>query len=331
MNQIQWVKTENYKLPVAVSLFAFGLLTIVQLKFSSPPLLLLERFVKGGGWFEITIVSLYGALVAFKMQQRIYTPKWRRIIWTLFSIVFFAQMIIGLSGADEFLMTGELHLPIPVMILSGPLYRGHLSVMTILFLSTVILTGPAWCSQLCYFGAFDNLASDRKQWKKALNNKTAIKIPGLLLIIITTLLLRYLDVPLMTATIVAVGFGLAGIAVMVFISLKKGQMVHCILYCPIGTLVNYLRLLNPFRMYIDKNCTMCMKCSVVCKYDALKEQDIGRRKPGFGCTYCGDCLSACRDNFIRYRFPMLKPDSARKLYLFLTISLHTVFLALAKI
>jgi ferredoxin-type protein NapH len=50
----------------------------------------------------------------------------------------------------------------PMMILGGPIYRGQLSVMTILFLSTVILTGPAWCSQLCYFGAFDNLAPGAK-------------------------------------------------------------------------------------------------------------------------------------------------------------------------
>ena len=53
-------------------------------------------------------------------------------------------------------MTGKLHLPVPMMILAGPIYRGHTSVMSILFLSTLILSGPAWCSHLCYFGAIDN-------------------------------------------------------------------------------------------------------------------------------------------------------------------------------
>lgn len=49
-----------------------------------------------------------------------------------------------------------------MMILAGPIYRGHISVMTILFLSTVVLSGPAWCSHLCYFGAIDNLAASGK-------------------------------------------------------------------------------------------------------------------------------------------------------------------------
>lgn len=55
-----------------------------------------------------------------------------------------------------FYMGGKLHLPIPAMILSGPLYRAELSFMNILFISTIVLSGPAWCSYLCYFGASDN-------------------------------------------------------------------------------------------------------------------------------------------------------------------------------
>lgn len=318
-------------MPAAVLLFVSGLLAIVQVRFTSPPLLLIERFFKGGGWLEIIIVSVYGAVIAFNMQQPEFTRKWRRITWTLFSVVFFSQMIIGLLGAEKFLMTGKLHLPVPLMILSGPLYRGQLSVMTLLFLSTIILSGPAWCSQLCYFGAFDNLASDKNKPIATLKNKKTVKTAGLLIIIVMTLLLRFLDIPFEIAAIAAVGFGLGGIAVMIFISGRKGLMVHCIMYCPIGTIVNYLRPLNPFRMYIDSNCTACMRCSDACKYDALSEADIKRRKPGFSCTYCGDCLPACKDNYIKYRFLKLQPVTSRKLWLFLTITLHAVFLALAKI
>ncbi len=322
---------ENYRLPVAVFLFTFGLLTIVQVILSSPPLLLLERFIRGGGWFEIVAVALYGAFIAFKMQDPANISRLRKITWIIFSAVFFLQLITGLLGADKFLMTGKLHLPIPVMILSGPLYRGHLSVMTILFLSTIILTGPAWCSHLCYFGAFDNLASGTTARKEVLKNKTAIKTILLILVITVTLILRWLEVPVMTATIAATGFGLTGILIMAFISRKKGKMVHCILYCPIGTLVNLIRYINPFRIYIDKNCTFCMKCTSICKYDALNVQDIRNRKPGFSCTFCGDCLAGCRENSIKYHFLKMQPQSARKIYLFLTISLHASFLALARI
>lgn len=321
----------NARLPVAVFFFVFVILTAVQLNLNSPPLLLLERFVSGGGWIEIIIISFYGAFIAYKMQNPKDSPRWRKISWTLFSIVFFSQVITGLLGAEKFLMTGKLHLPVPAMIISGPLYRGHLSVMTILFLSTVILTGPSWCSQLCYFGVWDNIASERSGATKPIKNKKAIKTTGLLIVIFITLLLRFLNVPLKIATLVAVAFGLGGIAVIIFLSRKKGLMVHCLLYCPIGAIVNYLKLLNPFRIYIDKDCTICMRCTTVCKYDALTEIDIKKRKPGPGCTYCGDCISACKEKYIRYRFFNIHPDAARKLYLFLTVSIHAVFLALARL
>ena len=57
----------NARLPVAVFSFVFVILTAVQLILNSPPLLLLERFVDGGGWIEIIIISFYGAFIAFKM------------------------------------------------------------------------------------------------------------------------------------------------------------------------------------------------------------------------------------------------------------------------
>jgi len=331
MRPLRKIPYEYYYLPAAVFIFVFSLLAFIQVKLTSNPLILLERFIKGGGCFEIAVVSFYGAFVTYRMQQPENVIRWRRITWTLFSVIFFSQLILGLLGAEKFLMTGKLHLPIPFMILSGPLYRGQLSVMTLLFISTVLLTGPAWCSQLCYFGAFDNLASIGRTSSKVLSKKTAIKTTLLILIITATLLFRWLGFDILYATLAAIVFGLAGISIMIFISRKKGKMVHCALYCPIGTLVNIIRPINPFRMIIDKSCTLCMKCSGYCKYDALAPADIHKGKPGYGCTYCGDCLSACRSGSIKYQFFKLDPDSARRLYLFLTISLHAVFLALARI
>lgn len=322
---------DSYKLPIAVVLFSFSFLAIVQIKMTNNPIILLERFLKGGGWFEIVIIALYGGFVARKMQNHMNVPKWRRLTWTIFSIVFFFQLAIGLLGAEKFLMTGKLHLPIPMMIIAGPIYRAQLSVMTILFLSTIILTGPAWCSQLCYFGAFDNLSSGRKTQKSPLKNKKAIKTSILILVIAATIVLRWFNVPLLIATFIAVGFGIGGIAVMVYFSSRMGKMVHCTLYCPVGTVVNVLKPANPFRMYIDNSCTLCMKCTSFCKFDALNPKDIRNKKPDYSCTLCGDCLSACRDNSIKYKFFNLKPETARRLYLFLTISSHAVFLAMARI
>jgi len=149
-----------YRLPVSIFIFIAIILSLLQLKMEMP-IILLERFMNGGGWIEIFIIALYGAFIGYKIQNKNNSARWRRISWTIFSIVFFSQLALGLLGFEKFLMTGELHFPIPMMIMGGPLYRGELTIMTFLFLSTVILTGPAWCSQLCYFGALDNIAAQK--------------------------------------------------------------------------------------------------------------------------------------------------------------------------
>ena len=103
-------------------------------------------------------------------------------------------------------------------------------------------------------------------------------------------------------------------------------------WCPIGTIVNYSRFVNPFRMVIDQDsCTLCNVCTIHCRYDALNRSDIERGKPAITCTLCGDCVSSCHAGSIKYKFFRLSPDAARKFYLFLTISVHAVFLALARI
>lgn len=317
-------------LPLSVFIFTFALLAAVHINIERP-MLLIERFFKGWGWAEIVIVSGYGSVIAYFMQDTAKAPVWRRITWTVFSVFFFLQLAAGLFISEKFLMTGDLHLPIPAMIIAGPLYRGELSVMTALFISTLVLTGPAWCSHLCYFGAFDNAASNVKKSRPPLLNKKAVKATTLALVIAVTLLLRFLNVPVLIVTVIALAFGITSIGIMVFSSAGKGKMVHCIKYCPIGTIVNVLKNINPFRMYIDSACNLCMRCSIHCKYDALGVDDIKRKKPGYTCTLCGDCLPTCHSNSIKYRFFSLKPETARYLYLFLTISIHSVFFGLARI
>jgi polyferredoxin len=218
-----------------------------------------------------------------------------------------------------------------MMILGGPVYRGQISAMTILFLSTVILTGPAWCSHLCYFGAFDNLAAEGKTSKEILKHKGVIKSTILLMVIAMALILRWLNIPPVISTLLAIGFGISGIAIMIIYSVKRKKMVHCVMYCPIGTIVNVFKYVNPFRMYIDKSCTLCMHCTKFCKYDALNAEDIRNSKPSVTCTLCGDCLAGCQHNSIKYKFLKMSPERARNLYLTLTISLHAACIAMARI
>ncbi|HDS07551.1 MAG TPA: 4Fe-4S binding protein [Bacteroides sp.] len=321
----------RFGLPLAVFLFTSFILAMVQLKVEKP-MLLLERFIKGGGWLEIFMIACYGGLVAWQMQDPAKVQAWRKYTWFAFSVLFFSQLTVGLLGAERFLMTGELHLPVPMMILAGPVYRGHISVMTILFLSTVLLSGPAWCSHLCYFGAVDSMASAGRTTKEPFRNKWALKSTVFLLVVAAALALRWMEVPVLTSTLIAGGFGVVGLLLILIVSRREGRMVHCTAYCPIGTIVNVARFVNPFRMRIDRaTCTDCMACSRSCKYDALNREDIAAGKPGMTCTLCGDCVASCHAGSIQYRLFRLSPKAARNLYLFITVSLHASTMALARI
>jgi polyferredoxin len=322
---------KKFRLPAIVFLLVLFLLVPVQLKVERP-MLLLERFVTGGGWVQMIFIAGYGALVAYKMQDPAKVSAWRKYTWFAFSVVFFSQLALGLLGFEKFLMTGKLHLPIPMMIVAGPIYRGHTSVMTILFLSTVVLSGPAWCSHLCYFGAVDSLSSRRRTKKRAIRNKWALKSTVILLVVAGALAMRLMGVSILNATWIALGFGLIGLGIILSISRREGRMVHCTAYCPVGTVVNLTRFVNPFRMFIDNSsCTDCMACTRVCKYDALNPSDVAARKPGLTCTLCGDCLSSCHAGSLKYRFLKLSPSSARNLFLIISISLHAATMALARI
>ena len=64
------------RLPLAVFFFVLLLLVPVQLKVANP-MLLLERFLPGAGWIEILVIGLYGALVAYHMQDPANVQVWR--------------------------------------------------------------------------------------------------------------------------------------------------------------------------------------------------------------------------------------------------------------
>jgi ferredoxin-type protein NapH len=293
---------------------------------------ILDRFFPGTGWIEIILAAVYAAWVFMHMKNPKEVAKWRKNTWLLFSIVFFSQLLLGIVADHRFLMSGKLHLPVPAVILAGPLYRMQLSFMPILFLSTIIITGPAWCSHLCYFGSVDNWAASTKLLRnKPLKNKMLIRHSFLLLFIATALIFHFTGVPLLWATLAGVLAGTIGLAFIILFSRKKNKMVHCTMYCPIGTLVTYLRYVSPFRMSITSDCTVCMACTLKCRYDALNLKDIQSGKPGRSCTLCGECLATCHQQSIRYHFLGLPADKARNLWLILTISLHACFLVLARI
>lgn len=316
---------------IGAFLLTMALGSAVQLK-TSPPGYLLERYFPGAGWIEVVALAVYAGAVAGVMSDPSRSARWRARIWGLFSAVFFVQLFIGLMGVEKFLMTGKLHLPVPALIVAGPVYRGHGLFMLVLFLVTIALVGPAWCSHLCYIGAWDHAAAGMGGkptplpfWRKRL------RLVFLAVVIAAALGLRYAGVPSYHAAIPAAAFGVVGVVIMAWWSRRTGAMTHCTAYCPIGWVACRLGKINPFRVRIGDGCTACGNCAQACRYDALNPADIESRRPGESCTLCGDCVGRCPDGNIGYGFPGLSPRGARAMFILLAVSLHAIFLGVARI
>jgi len=318
---------------------AMFILTVVGLAAAranvSFPILLADRYFMGWGWLEIFLLGFYAQWIGGKMLS----PKGHRMnrprIWGLFSAVFFGQLVLGLIGMERMLMTGTLHLPVPALIVAGPLFRGDGFFMIILFTVTVLLVGPAWCSHLCYIGAWDDAMSRVGQRPAPSKRIRRYSIWGrlgtLILVVVMAVVLRLFGVSGVNAVSLAAVFGAVGLAVMLVISRKAGLMVHCTTYCPMGIVANVLSKVTPWRIRIGDGCTQCGACLTRCRYNALDEESLGRGKPAISCTMCGDCVSACRHSQISYNFPGLDAGKARTLFITLIVSLHAIFLGVARI
>ncbi|MDJ0765930.1 MAG: 4Fe-4S binding protein [Myxococcota bacterium] len=314
----------------AFALTAIGL-SIVQTRVS-PPMLLLERFIPGGGAIEVLGFSVYAAWMTENLLDPKRAPTWRRRLWLAFSGVFFAQLILGMLVDGRFLMTGDLHLPVPAVIAAGPVFRGERFFMPILFAATTALVGPAWCSHLCYIGAWDHAASRRQRKPAPLPSWTRPTRVGVFFFVIAgALMLRVMGASMLVAGILGLTFGALGVGVMVLWSRRTGTMAHCLVYCPIGLIADWLGKLSPFRIRLGSGCTACGNCTKACRYDALTRRDIEVRRPGLTCTLCGDCLASCKEDQIGYRFFGIEAAGARIAFIVLVVSLHAVFMAVARV
>ncbi len=314
---------------------AFGLVWVLLIPVQllvRPPMLLGERLWSGAGWIEIFLLALYAAAITTAMQDPIAQPRWRRRVWLLFSLVFFGQLIVGLLGPKLFLMTGDLHLPVPALVLAGPLYRGAGLFMPILFGATLLLVGPAWCSHLCYIGAWDQVAAARHKRAGRLP-RWAHPVRWLILVaaVVAAIGLRAAGVATVIATGLAGAFGIIGVALMVLWSRRIGVMTHCTVFCPLGLLANLGGKFSVFRIRLSEECNECEKCSRACRYDALRLEDIQRRRPGLTCSLCGDCIGACKDGFAFYDTVWRSGPKARPVFLAVVAALQAAFLGVARI
>lgn len=299
-------------------------------------ILLFDRFLPGLGFVQIAGAAALGFWLAGKFLDPSTAPKWRRRAWLWISAAFFGQLLLGLTVSPVFLMTGELHFPVPMVIEGGSVYRGELSFMPILFLVTILLTGPAWCSHLCYMGGCDlNRARSGKGFRafsKPIRGRWYFRLGSVVLVAVAAWLLRFLGAPGWLAVMLVALWGVTGWLLVAFVSPRRRQMIHCNLFCPMGVIVSLLKRINPARLRFDKNrCTRCMRCARACPYAAITQGDLGKGRPAPNCTMCGDCYSACPHGAVEYRFFGLGPSKARTTYIVVVLALYVTFLMLARI
>ncbi|MGL6194094.1 MAG: 4Fe-4S binding protein [Thermoguttaceae bacterium] len=302
------------------------------------PMLLLERFLPSWGLLEIFLLSFYSVFLVTLLNNPKRCRNGRRLAWMVFSVAFFSQLVLGLLGVENMLMTGKLHIPLPAFIVFGPVYRGGFSFMIPLVLIATLLLGSAWCSMLCYFGPLDSFAAG-KQPVKTLPPflQWLLKYGRLLLLclgITVAILFHSFQTPVEIVLAASFLFVAASLLVIVTLSRKYNSMIHCTAICPFGFLVDVFGKLASWRLAVNVDkCNNCGVCEKVCRYRAISTEARERGKMELQCSLCLDCISVCKKDAISLRstwFP-LSSTAAKRVFLVTLVVVHVVFLAFARV
>lgn len=304
-------------------------------EMSSLKILLLDRFFDYGGFLQIIAASFLSVYIFKNLMKDENYISFRKRMWIAFSITFFLQLFAGILISNNFLLTGALHFPIPFMIISGGIWKGELNFMIILFAVTILISGGAWCSHLCYFGGMDFFASGKsarsKPIKMSRKKQWFIKLSILFMILLGTIILKQINTPIFIVFIIIFSIFAIELFVITILSRKKSKMIHCAFFCPIGTITSIAKYINPRRLVINNRCTSCMSCTMYCKYSAIKPGEIKLKKMDYSCTHCGDCSSICKNKAIEYKIFNLNSQTSKKLNMAIIAILYTVFIFIAMV
>lgn len=115
--------------------------------------------VAGGQWAGDSSPGLVGRLLRGRFVESADVSTQAAGDVDRVCLRFFLQFLLGVTVTSSLLMTGKLHIPVPFMMISGPVYREEGFFMLALFSVSVLMAGSSWCSHLCYFGVWDCLAA----------------------------------------------------------------------------------------------------------------------------------------------------------------------------
>ena len=319
--------------------FTGSFCALYYLALAAPiPLLLLERFAPGWGEAQVLFISWYSVFALALLLSPKRSRKGRKLLWAVFSLVFFGQLALGLLGVEKMLMTGNLHIPVPGFIIFGPVFRGICSMMLVLMPMATLLGGSAWCSMLCYFGPLDSVVADNMpvkpippilQWMVRYGRPCVLAVG-----ILVALALRVLEQPLEVALGISFLFVCASLCVMAIISKKYNSMMHCTAFCPVGIVVNTLGKISPWRIRIEQEkCDNCGVCEKICKYRAISSASRAKGTAALQCSLCMDCIPACKKQAINLRTAVLplSGTTAKHVFLALLVIMHAVFIAFARV
>ena len=209
------------------------------------------------------------------------------------------------------------------MLAAGAVIATDLLIgVAVVSLFYLLIGGRAFCSWVCPVNMITDLANFLRD-KIGLNQVQGIKQPASRKLRYWILALSLIISALMGVTafefispismvhrglVFGLGFGWAAMLILFLFDLfvlKNGWCGHI---CPLGGFYSLLGKFSLIRVHhIEENCTLCMKCKVVCPENQVLHM-IGKESlPVLSgeCTNCARCIEVCDDDALEFSIKSL--------------------------
>jgi len=186
----------------------------------------------------------------------------------------------------------------------------------IITLFYMVIGGRAFCSYVCPVNMVTDLANwirrkfnldkaEKKWWASRNIRYWAIGLSFILSFLLGTAAFELVSPVSMThrGLVFGMGFGWAAVLIIFLFDLfvlKNGWCGHI---CPLGGFYSILGKFSLIRVkHLEENCTLCMKCKVVCPENQVLHM-IGKESlPVLSgeCTNCARCIEVCDDDALNF-------------------------------